>query len=96
MTHTMRLVRRNVDGTIEPLGAPLGEGAVTLFMHDTDLGGIVSVEPIAGHEGYEYLVTFVIDFLDARGTVEYLTNFDPHVAFPDVPATSHWLTFADS
>lgn len=91
MNCTMWLVRRKADGTVEPMGDPIDHSAVTHFMHDTDLGGVTSVERIEGFEGFDYLVTFSIDFVDAQGTVEYLANFDPHVEFPDVPATSHWI-----
>jgi hypothetical protein len=87
----MWLVRRNADDTVEPMGEPIGHSAVIHFMHDTDLGGVTAVEPVDGFEGFGYLVTFSIDFVDAQGTVEYLTNFDPHVEFPDVPASSHWI-----
>jgi hypothetical protein len=91
MAHSMWLVRRCADGSIEPMGEPIRDDAVVHFMHGTDLGGIVAVEPAEGFAGFDYLVTFTIEYVDAQGTVEYLTSFDPHVVFPEVPATSHWI-----
>jgi hypothetical protein len=85
----MQLVRRSGGGVIQPVGESFGRAGVIEFMDDPDLGGIVAVDEIAGHAGYRYLATFKVEFLDAQGLVEYLTNFDPRAAFPRVPATSH-------
>lgn len=95
MARRMMLVRRHADGALEPMGDPLGESAIVQFMHDTDLGGIIAVEAVTGFEGFDYLASFDIEFVDARGTVEYLTNFDPRRIFPEVPASSHWIMHAE-
>jgi hypothetical protein len=85
----MQLVRRDALGEIEPVGEPLNGSAVVAFMNDSDLGGIVSVAPVADAAGYTALMTVRIDSFDAKGLAEYLVNFDPFNDFPYVPTTSH-------
>jgi hypothetical protein len=91
MEYRMQMARRDPVTWVEPVGVPLTAGDVIVMLNDPDIGGVTRVEPCIGFGDYTFIITISIRSLDAQGEVLYLANFDPHVAFPQLPVTSRTI-----
>jgi hypothetical protein len=88
MIYQMQMVRVDDGDVLQPIGEAISDASVISFMNEFSLDGVINVEPVAGDADYRFLVTFSFDGSDAVGEAAYLTNFDPHHAFPYVPRSS--------
>lgn len=88
MTYHMHLVRKGEGGVLHPIGDDIADGEVIGFMNEFSLDGVVDVLQVEGYGDYSFQVTFAFDGSDSIGEAIYLTDFDPHRAFPYVPRWS--------
>ena len=88
MTYQMQMVREEDGNVLQPVGDAISDAGVIDFMNEFSLDGVIDVRPVSGYGDYSFLVTCAFDGSDAIGEARYLTNFDPHCAFPHVPRWS--------